>query len=153
VNKHRRLAKLEEQRAKAERAAQFPAIRITWDTSVPEVSPEGSGGKPRALTMHLHPGSEAMPAPAWMGDEAEPVPSAQPAPRGQRPRRPTVEEQAAAIEVLRERARRGTFAGELPPSAEDIRADQARRGALRKDAALVRRVGRSAAAAPLSGRV
>jgi hypothetical protein len=111
------------------------------------------GRQAGGLTMHLHPGSEAMPAPAWIGDEAESVPSAQPAPRGQRHRRPTVEEQAAAIEVLRERARRGTFAGELPPSAEEIRADQARRGALRKDAALVGRVGRSAAAAPRSGRV
>ena len=83
---------------------------------------------PRALTMHLHPGSEAMPAPAWMGDETEPVPSAQPAPRDERPRRPTVEEQAAAIEVLRERARRGEYVGDLPASAAEIAAEETRRG-------------------------
>jgi hypothetical protein len=89
VNKHRRLAKLEEQRTKAERATQFPAIGSRGHLGAGGVP--GGVGRQAGGPMPLHPGSEAVPAPAWMGDDTEPVPSAQPAPRGQRPRRPTVE--------------------------------------------------------------
>jgi hypothetical protein len=92
-------------------------------------------------------------APGWLDSNAAPASINWPAPGGQRPRCPSPTEQEAALEVLRERARCGMFAGELPPSAEEIRADQARREALQRDAALIRRMRRPVAAAPRSRRV
>jgi len=78
------------------------------------------------MTISLTRSDDApVPAPEWLDPDPPTVPTERPALRGQRPRQPPEDERAAAIETLRERARRGTFAGELPPSAEEIRADQA----------------------------
>jgi hypothetical protein len=101
------------------------------------------------MTLTLsRPEAAAVPATEWLDSGISPAPGGRPVQQGQRPPRPTEAEREAALEVLRERAQRGTFAGELPPSAEEMRADQARREARRKDAALIRRIGRPAAPAP-----
>jgi hypothetical protein len=130
MSRRKRLGKLEQAAAKQARARDFAAVSIRWVTpdGVPEIPP--SSGKSPAMTISLtrradSPGS----APEWL-DAAAPEASQrseQPAPRGQRPRLPTEAERAAAIEVLRERARLGQYAGELPPSEAEIAAEWRRR--------------------------
>ena len=154
MSRAKRLGKLEQAAAERVRAHDLAAVRIQWVTpdGVAEIPPSSS--RPPAMTISLTRSDDApVPAPEWLDHDTPTVPTERPALRGQRPRQPTEDERAAAIETLRERARRGTFAGELPPSAEEIRADQARREALQRDAALIRRMGRPVAAAPLSRRV
>jgi hypothetical protein len=60
------------------------------------------------------------------GDDAEPEPQAPAVTHGQRPRRPTDAEWAAALETLRARAQRGQYVGVLPASEAEIRAEQER---------------------------
>ena len=121
MSRAKRLGKLEELRAQAERAKRLPAIHI-----------------------HLTGGARTEPsAPAWPGSAAEPAPSVPPAPRGQRPRPPSPEEQAEALETLRQRAKVGKYAAYVPPSEAELRAEQERRGLLWADATEIKGSGRS----------
>jgi hypothetical protein len=47
--------------------------------------------------------------------------------------------------VLRERAQRGQYVGDVPPSAEELAAEHQRREALRRDTAFIRQTSRSPA--------
>jgi len=132
MSRQKRLGRLEQASAEKVRAHDLAAVRIQWVTADGVVEIPPSSGRPPAMTISLTRSDDApVPAPEWLDPDTPTVPTERPALRGQRPRQPTEDERAAAIETLRERARRGMFAGELPPSAEEIRADQSRREALR----------------------
>jgi hypothetical protein len=120
VSRAKRLGKLEERYAKAERARNI-GINIVWTT--PGAAPEPMGsGKPRAVRISLTPAS--APTPSWLGADAlEPEPDsaapAPPKPRGQRPLPPTQEEREAADAELARRWAAGMWVGspEFVPAA------------------------------------
>jgi hypothetical protein len=97
-------------------------------------------------------GAETLPDGKWalaeLGDEAGPEPEPPAVTRGQRPRPPSPEQREEALATLRQRAAQGLYVGVLPASEAELRAEQERREALRKDAALIRHMGRPAALAP-----
>jgi hypothetical protein len=96
------------------------------------------------MTLNLTRSDAAVPAPEWLGSDATPVVTERPAHQGQRPRQPTEAERAAAVEVLRKRARLGQYLGPLPVSEAETAAESSRRETLRKDAALIKSTARPA---------
>jgi hypothetical protein len=156
--------KVAAKRAAAGRAA-MPAISIVWvdpaGVTHPMNEPTSAKSPSRgleptsadaAVRFHLAAPGSSVP-PGWLADEiSHPVVVTrdQPVQRGQRMRRPSPEQQDAALEILRERAREGAYVGDLPASEQEIRAESQRRLAEQSDAAVIRQLGRERPAAPES---
>jgi hypothetical protein len=119
MNRRQRLSKLEERYAKVEKVRTV-AISVRWSEPGDAAEIPPSPGKPSAVRITLQRHDATRPTVGkWPGDEVESEREPAPVERGQRPRRPTNAEQAAALEVLRARARRGEYLGILPASEAD----------------------------------
>ena len=150
----RRLSKIATKRQQRAQKAKPVAISITWDMSAVEQSSMIEGGKPTAVRIGLnhHKPDHAAPLARMLevpGSELRVIPDDeiqrdQPAPRGRR-LPPTPEEQAAALKVLRARARRGEYVGFVPRSGEEVQAEHARRAAELGHARMLRTTARPSA--------
>jgi hypothetical protein len=109
MSRQKRLGRLEQAAQAARQRDQVP-IGIRWVTSDGVIEP-ASGAQ---VILTLNPSRNDDPparAPEWMDSEAPSAPPDRPTQFGQRPRPPSPAEQAAALEVLRQRATAARTAG------------------------------------------
>ena len=146
MSRQKRLGRLEHAAAQAARQLSPVPVSIRLVTSDGVIEPAQEAQV--TLTLNLI-GKDDPPAraPEWLDSDVPPAPPDAPARRGRRPRPPSPAEQAAALEVLRQRARLGEYVGELPASEAELAAEHQRREALRRDAELIRQTSRQTSSA------